>query len=59
MYVMWTVTLVLILVATFTNFAYLDLNVLAIVFLGFTAVNTFFVVSSGKRRTPNNDEPTA
>ena len=56
MYIMWAVTLIAILAATFTNFAYLDLNVIAIVLLVFTIINTFFVVSAGTKKIPPDSQ---
>jgi len=50
MYCMWAVTIIAILAATFTNFSYLDLNVLSIVLFFFTLVNTFFCVAAGKKK---------
>ena len=42
LYILWTLTLVGILMVTFTNFQYSDLNV-AVVFLAvFTLINTYF-----------------
>lgn len=57
MYVMWAVTLIAVLVATFTNFVYLDLNIIAIVLVVFTLINTFFVVSAGKPKRPPDSNP--
>ena len=54
MYCMWALSIIAILAATFTNFAYLDLNVIAIVLLVFTLVNTFFTVAAGKRKNVDN-----
>jgi hypothetical protein len=54
MYVMWAVTLIAILATTFTNFAFLDLNIIAIVLLTFSLVNTFFITSAGKKKTPSD-----
>ena len=54
MYCMWAVTILAVLAATFTNFAYLDLNIIAIVLLVFTIINSYFTVSSGKRKQPDN-----
>ena len=53
MYGMWAVSILAVLAATFTNFSYLDLNMIAVVLLGFTLVNTFFVVTAGKKKKSN------
>jgi hypothetical protein len=45
MYIMWTLSLIGILVVTFTNFQYVDLNVIVGVLLFFTLINTFFSVN--------------
>lgn len=57
MYVMWAVALIAVLATTFTNFTYLDLNVIAIVLLAFSLVNSFLIVSSGKKNTPPDSNP--
>ncbi len=44
MYVLWTATIVAILSATFTNFQYEDLNILAGIFLFFSILNSIFAV---------------
>ena len=54
MYCLWAVTILAVLATTFTNFSYLDLNVIAIVLLVFTLINTFFVVAAGKKNKPND-----
>lgn len=48
MYVLWTATIVAILSATFTNFQYEDLNVLAGVLLFFAILNSIFVTIKKK-----------
>ncbi|HOW35265.1 MAG TPA: hypothetical protein PL155_02465 [Candidatus Omnitrophota bacterium] len=42
MYVMWAVSLAGILIITFSNFQYLDLNIIVGVFFLLTLVNTLF-----------------
>ena len=54
MYCMWAATILAVLASTFTNFSYLDLNVIAVVLLAFTLVNTYFVVAGGKKQKPND-----
>jgi len=51
MYVLWVITVVMGLLAIFTDFKYDDLNIMALLFLVFTALNTFFVVSKKKSTT--------
>ncbi len=48
MYVLWTVTIVAVLSATFTNFQYEDLNILAAVLLFFAILNSIFVAIKKK-----------
>ncbi len=48
MYVLWIATIILVLAATFTNFKYEDLNVLAIVALVFAILNSIFMVPRKK-----------
>jgi len=45
MYLLWVATIIAVLITTFTNFQYEDLNALSIALLVFSLVNTFFVVS--------------
>jgi hypothetical protein len=45
MYVLWTVTIIMILAATFTNFQNEDLNIMAVVLLVFSSLNSFFIFS--------------
>jgi len=45
MYLMWICTIVVGLIAVFTDFKYEDLNVMALVLVVFTILNTFFVTS--------------
>ena len=44
MYLLWIISLGGILLITFTNFQYADLNTIAIVLFLFTLMNTFFMV---------------
>ncbi len=44
MYLLWTISLIGLLVITFTNFKYPDLNSLVIIVFFFTAVNTAMTV---------------
>lgn len=48
MYVLWTATIIAVLSATFTNFQYEDLNILAGVLFVFSALNSFFMLSRKK-----------
>jgi len=50
MYLLWIVTIIGILAATFTSFRYEDLNLIAFVLLVFTSINTFFAVKQQNRR---------
>jgi hypothetical protein len=59
MYCMWAASIIAILAATFTNFTYEDLNVLAVVLLMFTLVNTYFCVAAGKKKRTGGGEPPA
>ena len=45
MYIIWILAIIFILATTFTNFQYLDLNVIALVLFGFALLNTFFNLS--------------
>ena len=45
MYLLWIVTLIMILAATFTNFQNEDLNIMAVVLLIFSTLNSFFILS--------------
>ncbi len=42
LYILWTLTLVGILVITFTSFQYLDLNIIVLLLAIFTLINTYF-----------------
>ena len=44
MYVMWAVSLIGVLLITFQNFEYEDLNMIVGVIFFFTLVNTFFTL---------------
>jgi len=46
LYVLWVLSLAGILVITFTNFKYEDLNTIVAILFFFTALNTFFVFST-------------
>jgi len=50
MYVLWIATIVFLLVATFNNFQYEDLNLLAVVFLFFSLFNSFFVIFQNRKK---------
>ncbi len=43
MYVLWICAIILGLVAVFTDFKYEDVNVMALLLVVFTIINTFFV----------------
>jgi hypothetical protein len=43
MYVLWVVTIGLVVATTLTDFKYEDLNLFALVFFVFSILNTFFV----------------
>ena len=44
MYTLWTITLIGILVITFTNFKYFDLNIIVAFLTVITFANTFFTL---------------
>ncbi|MFA5059256.1 MAG: hypothetical protein WC676_01335 [Candidatus Omnitrophota bacterium] len=44
MYALWILSLIGILVITFTNFQYSDLNAIVIILFVFTLANTFFTL---------------
>ena len=48
MYLLWVVAIALILATTFTDFKYEDLNTMALLFLAFSLLNTFFVSTRRK-----------
>ena len=45
MYLLWIITVVMVLAATFTNFQNEDLNIIATVLLIFSSLNSFFILS--------------
>jgi len=45
MYVLWTFSLAGILVITFNNFQYMDLNIIVGILFFFTLLNTFFTLN--------------
>lgn len=45
MYVLWAVSLLGLLVITFTSFKYMDLNVIVGILFFFTILNTFIAVN--------------
>ena len=49
MYALWTLTIISVLVTTFTNFQYEDLNLIAGVLLVFALLNSYLAVSSRKQ----------
>lgn len=49
MYLLWTAAIVAVLVTTFTNFQYIDLNALAGVLLLFATINTFLIVAKNSK----------
>ena len=48
MYVLWAVSLIGILIITFQNFEYSDLNLIVGVIFVFTLINTFFTIKEKK-----------
>ena len=48
MYLLWIVTVLMILAATFTNFQNEALNIFAVVLLIFSGLNSFFILSKKK-----------
>ena len=51
MYSLWTATIVVVLATTFTNFQYLDLNVIAGVLFMFALLNSYFMVVGNKKNS--------
>jgi|GEM_PF-550827 len=51
MYILWTLTIISVLVTTFTNFQYEDFNLIAGLLLAFSLLNTYFAVNKGKQNT--------
>jgi len=48
MYLLWLVTVVIVIAATFTNFQNEDLNIFAVVLLIFSSLNSFFILTRKK-----------
>jgi hypothetical protein len=48
MYVLWILTIILGLIAVFSDFKYEDINLIALLLLVFTILNTFFVIAKNK-----------
>ena len=48
MYVLWICTIIIGLIAVFNDFKYEDINLIALLLLVFTTLNTFFVLSKNK-----------
>ena len=48
MYLLWAVTIIFILAATFTNFQNEDLNIFSVVLLIFSSLNSFFILTRKK-----------
>jgi len=48
MYLMWLITVVMVIAATFTNFQNEDLNIFAVVLLIFSSLNSFFILTRKK-----------
>ncbi len=44
MYLLWVLTVIAVLAATFTDFKYEDLNAMAMVLTAFSLINSFFVL---------------
>ena len=44
MYILWIISLIGLLVITFTNFQYLDLNVIVVILFALTLINSFFTL---------------
>lgn len=49
MYLLWICTIIVVLATTFTDFQYEDLNIIAVVLLVFSLVNSYFVASHKKQ----------
>jgi len=47
MYVLWMATLFGLVIITFTNFQYIDLNVIVCVLTIFTGINTIITIKRG------------
>ena len=48
MYLLWICAITMGLVATFSDFKYEDVNLIALLLLVFTLLNTFFVISRNR-----------
>ena len=44
MYLLWTLTVIFLLAAVFTNFKFIDINAIAIILTAFTILNAFFTL---------------
>ena len=53
MYILWILSIIGLLVITFSKFAYVDLNVIVGVLIFFTFVNSFLTVKRGKSKRVN------
>lgn len=49
MYLLWILTIIIGLVAVFTDFKYEDVNALALFLVVFTAINVFFITAGKKK----------
>ncbi len=49
MYLLWILTIIVGLIAVFTDFKYEDVNALALFLVVFTAINVFFVMAGRKK----------
>ena len=45
MYILWIATIIIGLIAVFSDFKYEDINLIALLLLVFTLLNTFFVMA--------------
>ncbi|MFP4473675.1 MAG: hypothetical protein ACLFPX_07430 [Candidatus Omnitrophota bacterium] len=45
MYLLWTLTIIMVLAATFTEFEYTDLNAIAVVLFLFSFLNSFLMIT--------------
>lgn len=45
MYILWIVTILMVLAATFTKFEHDDLNMIALLLFMFASLNSFFILS--------------
>lgn len=58
LYVLWIATIVMVLAATFTNFAHVDLNLFAIGFFLFALLNSFLLYARNKVNERMDNEGT-